>query len=73
MTVNLKQLKFQCNTLDMVISDMERKPGMPIIRNDLKAIYELLTSIEHELHSMGESKIDLDMPREEAINHAYGN
>lgn len=73
MKVNLKQLRFQCNTLDMVISDMDRKPGMSMVRNDLKALYELVTSIEYDLKLGGESIVELDMPREEATQAAYGH
>lgn len=70
MKINLKQLNFQRNTLDMVVSDMTKK-GISATTNDLKAIYELISHIEEELRSNGEVEIGLDIPHEEAIKAAY--
>jgi hypothetical protein len=76
MTVNLKQLHYQVNTLDMVIDDLKNKrfvgtTGATI--NDLKALFDLVSTIEKDLKGMSESIVELDMPREEAIMAAYGH
>lgn len=70
MNINLKQLKFQCNTLDMVVSDMSKK-GISATTNDLRAIYELISQIEGDLRSEGKAEIELDIPHEEAVKAAY--
>lgn len=70
MKINLKQLRFQCNTLDMVISDMSKK-GVSVTVNDLKAIYELIDRIEYRLKAEGVAEVKLDMNHEEALKAAY--
>lgn len=70
MNINLKQLSFQVNTLDMVVSDMTKK-GINSTTNDLRAIYELIRQIEENLRSAGKVEVKLDMNHEEAIKAAY--
>ena len=75
MKINLKQLHYQINTLDMVIGDLKNKrfvgtTGATV--NDMKALLELVSDIEKDLKLSGESVTELDMPREEANKQAYG-
>lgn len=75
MTINLKQLQYQINTLDMIIDDLKNKrfvgtTGATV--NDLKAIAKLLDEINKDLRGMGEAIVELRIPRMEAIKEADG-
>jgi hypothetical protein len=75
MNINLKQLHYQINTLDMVVDDLKHKrfvgtTGATV--NDLAALLKLLEEIKKDLRGAGESIVELDLPRSEAIKAADG-
>lgn len=77
MKINLKQLSFQINTLDMIISDITKIFGQNsrnaygVTPNDLKALLALAMNIQEQLKEEGKATIHLDMRHEEAIKAAY--
>jgi len=55
----LKELQYQINTLDMVISDLNNKKVLGTTVNDLEAVKDLLEDIALDLKHSGKSIIEL--------------
>lgn len=67
MKINLKQLRYQINSLDLTISDLEAKKSVPVTVNDLKAILSFIKEVEEDLSFSEKATVVLDMPLAEAL------
>jgi len=72
MNVNLKELEHQMNSLDFISSTKSTKE-YPKICRDVRTLYNLLMVIKTDLEGMGESIVELDKPRSEAIKERDGD
>ena len=72
MKINLKELEHQMNSLDFISSTKSAKEYSKICR-DVRALYNLLMVIKTDLEGMGESIVELDKPRSEAIKERDGD
>lgn len=76
MKVNLKKLRYQLNTLDMVSDDIKKKRFVattPATAKDLSALCTLLEEVYKDLSLAGESIVELDKSRAEALKEANEN
>ena len=69
--VNLKNLNFQLNTLNMIKAEYEQKKNTLVV-SDLNEVIDLLTRLERKLSITGDVMIRLDMLKAEANKQVYG-
>ena len=72
MKINLKEFEYQLNSLDFISSTKSAKEYSKICQ-EARALYDLLLLIKTDLEMGGESIIELDKPRSEAIKERDGD
>ena len=72
MKINLKELEHQMNSLDFISSTKSAKEYSKIC-GEARALYDLLVLIKTDLEMAGESIVELDKPRTEAIKERDGD